>query len=226
MNKLVLFDIDKTLITSSKAHDLAFSAAFKNVYGFDTNQRAINHHGMTDQQIIIEVIKKQGLTEAEVRAKLKECMQYMVDFYHKNSQSDEIAVLDGVRELLEELSKHDILMGLVTGNLEPIARGKLTTVRLNHYFKVGGFGSDDINRSKLVKLAIKRAESQSFVANNNVFLFGDAPADMQAGKKRGAVTIGVTTGIFSREELLKAGAQYILPNLKDTDKILKIILSF
>ena len=57
MEKLALFDIDKTLITSSKAHDMAFSAAFKKVYGFDTNQRAINHHGMTDQQIIIEVIK-------------------------------------------------------------------------------------------------------------------------------------------------------------------------
>lgn len=223
MDKLVLFDIDKTLITSSKAHDLAFSAAFKNVYGFDTNQRAINHHGMTDQQIIIEVIKKQGLTEEEVRSKLKECMQYMVDFYHKNSQSDEITVLNGVNKLLEELSKHNILMGLVTGNLEPIARGKLTTVGLNHYFIVGGFGSDDINRTKLVKLAIKRAQNQGFIVNNNVYLFGDAPQDMKAGKEGGAVTIGITTGVYSKEQLLEAGANYILESLQDKSKVLKIL---
>ena len=158
MDKLVLFDIDKTLIKSSKGHNAAFSNAFKIVFGIDTNIDIINHHGMTDQQVIIEVLKKKGLNEQTIKSNLEECMKVMVNSFNKTVKNDEIVVLGGVQELLKELSKHNILMGLVTGNLEPIARGKLKKVGLNRYFKVGGFGSDDINRTNLVKLAIRRAE--------------------------------------------------------------------
>jgi len=63
MDKLVLFDIDSTLIKGAKGHREAFSEAFKEIYGVDTTIDIINHHGMTDQQIIIEVLKKNGLDE-------------------------------------------------------------------------------------------------------------------------------------------------------------------
>ncbi len=225
MKKLVLFDIDKTLIKSSKGHNIAFSKAFKKVYGIDTNIDIINHHGMTDQQIIIEVLKKNGLDEREINLKLEECMKAMITSFDKFINNDEIIVLDGVQELLKELDKHNILMGLVTGNLEPIARGKLKKVGLNHYFKIGGFGNDDINRTNLVKIAIRRAEENfNFQFDNNVFLLGDAPQDMGAGKKVGVTTIGITTGIYPKEQLENAGADFVLKDLKDTNKLLKIIL--
>lgn len=225
MDKLVLFDIDKTLIKSSRGHSTAFSKAFRIVYGIDTTIDIINHHGMTDQQIIIEVLKKNGLDEQTIKSKLEECMKVMVDSFNKIVAKDEIIVLSGVQELLEELNEHNVLMGLVTGNLEPIARGKLKKVGLNHYFKVGGFGSDDINRTTLVKLAIKRAEENfDFKFDNNIFLFGDSPQDMKAGKEANVKTVGVTTGIYSKEELENAGADFILENLKNINNVLKIIL--
>jgi phosphoglycolate phosphatase-like HAD superfamily hydrolase len=225
MNKLALFDIDNTLIRSSKVHRLSFSEGFRKVYGVDTSIDIINHHGMTDQLIIIEVLKKNGLKEKEIKSKLKKCTEVMIDYFNKNIDGEEIMVLDGVRKLLEELNKHKVLIGVVTGNLEPIARGKLKKAGIDHYFKVGGFGSDDAKRSNLVRIAIKRAE-ENFdfrFSRNNVFLFGDAPQDIKAGKEVGVKTIGVTTGIYSKEELEKAGADFILESLKDTDKILKII---
>lgn len=228
MNKLVLFDIDKTLVHGSNAHKNAFIAAFKNVYNVIGSQEDINPHGKTDQQIITEVLKIKGLTLDSIKRKIKECIRTIVEVYNETSKNDEIKILEGVKELLTELDKHKFLIGLVTGNIESIARSKLTKVNLNQYFKLGGFGSDPHNdRSDLVKLAIDKAEREfGFKYNGkNVFLFGDAPFDMQAGKEGGAITIGVTTGIFSKEELVKAGAQYILPNLKDTDKILKIMSS-
>jgi phosphoglycolate phosphatase-like HAD superfamily hydrolase len=226
MNKLVLFDIDRTLMIGSKLKDeVAFPEAFKKVYGIDTNVDIINRHGMTDQQIIIEILKKNGLDEKTIHSKLKECMNVMVEIFNKHINHDEFIVLDGVRELLEELDKHNILMGLVTGNLEPIARGSLKKVGLDHYFKVGGFGSDDINRTNLVKLALKRAEENfGFKISNNVFLFGDAPQDMKAGKEAGVKTIGVTTGIYSKEQLQSAGADFVVDSLTRRDEILKIIL--
>jgi len=226
MNKLVLFDIDKTLIKGSKMKDkIAFPEAFKRVYGIDTSIDIVNHSGMTDQQIIIEVLKKNGLDEQTIRSKLEECMKIMIETFNEHIKEEEIVILDGVQELLEELNRRNVLMGLVTGNLESIARGELKKAGLNRYFKVGGFGSDDINRTNLVKLAIKRAEENfDFKFNKNVFIFGDAPQDMKAGKEAGARTIGVTTGIYLEEKLKNAGADFILKNLKDINKVLEIIL--
>jgi phosphoglycolate phosphatase-like HAD superfamily hydrolase len=225
MNKLVLFDIDKTLIQGAKSHRVAFSEAFKKVYGVDTAIDVINHAGMTDQQIIIEVLKKNGLKEEVIKSKIRQCTEVMVGCFEKNVGKEEIIVLDGVRELLEELNKHNFLMGLVTGNLEPIARGKLMKVNLNHYFKFGGFGNEDINRTNLVKLAIKKAkENFAFESDNNIFLFGDTPRDINAGKESGVITVGVATGIHSEKELKNAGADFVLKDLKDTNQILKIIL--
>jgi len=224
MNKLVLFDIDKTLIKNSKGHSTAFSVAFKKIYCVDTTIDIINHNGMTDQQIIIEVLKKHKLNEQTIKSKIKDCMKVMIDSFKEIVKTDKIIVLNGVPELLEELYKRNILIGLVTGNLEPIARCKLEKVGLNHYFKIGGFGSDDINKTNLVKLAIKRAKKFNFKFSNNVFLVGEALQDMKAGKEAGVKTIGVTTGIYSKEQLKNAGADFILESLKDKNRFLKIIL--
>ena len=226
MNKLVLFDIDGTLIPSSKAEHKAYSEAFKIVYKIDTSVEVINPHGMTSQQVIIEVLRKDGLNEQEIKSKIKECMKVMVDSFNEFIVDEKIVLLEGVQELLEVLNKNGVLIGLVTGNLEDIARGRLRKAGINQYFKVGGFGDDDIDRVNLVKLAIKRAkENFVFKSNNNIFLIGDAPQDMKAGKEAGIKTIGVTTGIYSKEQLKDAGADFIVSNLKGKDEILKIILS-
>lgn len=146
----------------------------------------------------------------------------MINCYNKTSVNEKVIVLDGVRELLNELDKHNVLMGLVTGNLEPIGRDKLRKVSLSQYFKVGGFGSDDICRSNLVKLAIKKAK-ENFSFDGDVFLFGDTPEDIEAGKKAGVKTVGVATGIYSKEQLENSDADFVLENSKDINKILEII---
>ena len=226
MNKLVLFDIDKTLIDGSRAHHFSYSAGFKKIYGIDADISTINHRGMTDQQIIIEVLKRNNLSEEEIKSKISDCMKVMIESFSELILKDEIIVLKGVRELLEILEKKGVLMGLVTGNLEPIARGKLKKINLDKYFKVGGFGSDHIDRTNLIKMAIKKAEDNfDFKFDNNVFHTGDATQDMMAGKNAGVKTIGVTTGPCSEEQLRAAGADFVFNNLSDTKTILDIILS-
>lgn len=223
MKGLILFDIDKTLIKSSNGHAAAFSEGFKKVYGIDAKIKLIVTSGMTDQQIIIEILKKKGLSESQILPKINECMKVMIEYFDSIKDSIEVNILNGVSELLEELKTQNFLIGLVTGNLEPIGRGKMKKANLNQYFKLGGFGSDDISRTKLVKLAIKRAEENfDFKYNNNVFLFGDAPQDMNAGHEAGIITIGVTTGIYTKKDLENA-ADYVVDNLQDTQKILSII---
>ena len=224
MQKLILFDIDKTLITNATGHKAAFSKAVKEVYGIDTTVEIINYNGMTDPMIIIGVLKKVGLKESEIMLKIKTCMKAMADHFEKLKDSDQMEIWDGVPELLKELDKRNFLIGLVTGNLEPIAWGKMKRFKINQYFKVGGFASDNSNRIELVKIAINRAEENyNFKFDNNVFLFGDTPQDVNAGNEAGIITVGVATGIYSMEELKEAGASFAIDNLKDIKRILTII---
>jgi phosphoglycolate phosphatase-like HAD superfamily hydrolase len=221
MDTLILFDIDGTLVKGSKGHAAAFVAGFKQVYDVDTDISVIRASGMTDQEIIIAVLKKNGLSEERIIPLLPACMKAMVAAYAKIMPNDHPVALPGVVQLLTALEKKAVL-GLVTGNLEPIAHGKLARAGINHFFKVGGFGSDDSDRSTLAKLAVKRAESVGF-AKGRVFSFGDAPQDIKAGKAAGARTIGVLTGSHSKTALEHAGADVILDDLRDTATILALL---
>jgi phosphoglycolate phosphatase-like HAD superfamily hydrolase len=227
MEKLVLFDLDKTLLFGIAAHRKAFHGAFREIYGVDTTIDIIDHQGMTDQQIIIEVLKKLGFSDAEIKPKLKECMLFMAEEFERAVKQEDIVPLPGARELLGELSKRNVLLGMVTGNLERIAWCKLQKAGLKHYFKFGAFGSDAIHRSDLVKLALERARRNfGFRFNDNAFLFGDTPRDMDAGREAGVKTVGVATGDFSTEQLKEAGADFVLENLKDTKRILEVIFGY
>ncbi len=227
MNRLVLFDIDGTLIKSgSKLHKLAFASAFNKIYGVDTNINVIDHPGKTDKQIIVEVLKKNGLDEQAIRIKIDEAMREMVDFFEKKISAEEFVALDGAQELLEKLKKNNILLGLVTGNLEPIARAKLKRIKLNEYFKFGGFGNNSENRSNLIKIAIKQAEDNfNFKYNNNVFIVGDTPRDIKAGREAGVKVITLPTGKYSEKELRAQNPDFLFKNLTCKEEILKAVLS-
>jgi len=227
MDKLALFDIDRTLIKSSSGRRKVFSMAFKKVYGVDADTDIIQLSGMTDQQIIFEVLEKNGLKKEVIKEGLDACMEEMAKLFDESIKDYDITVLDGVRELLNALEEKNILMGLVTGNLEPTAWAKIKKVDLDRYFKVGGFGSENINRAELVKIAIKKAQEKfNFIFDRNVFLFGDAPQDMRAGKETGIIPFGVKTGVHSEDQLMDAGAILVFENLVDTDKILQTILTY
>jgi len=222
---LTLFDIDNTLIKSSAGHRQAYREAVKDIYGIKVDMNVINYHGMTDQEIIFKVLRKYKLDEGTIRTNLKTCMDVMALKYAEIVKSENINILDGVGELLTKLQQNKIICGLVTGNLEKIARAKLRKIGLDHFFKIGGFGSDHMDRAELAKLAIKRAEAKfNLGSHRSIFSFGDAPQDMMAGKAAGATSIGVTTGVFSREQLESAGADVVFQSLADTGHILKFIL--
>jgi phosphoglycolate phosphatase len=224
MKKLVLFDIDGTLIKNFKGHIAALFEAMEKIYGIGIKDKNLNYHGMTDQQIMIEILEQNNLDQKTIEFKLKECCEEMTKIFNKTLKKEKIFLIDGVNNFLNELKEKDILIGLVTGNLEVIAREKMKKVGINSYFKIGGFGSDDKDRTKLVKLAIKRAEDNfEFNFNNNVFLIGDTPKDIKAGKEVGIKTVGVATGIYSKDQLIEAGADFAVENLKNKKEIFRII---
>ena len=121
-------------------------------------------------------------------------------------------MLGGVSKLLSRLEGEGVYLGLVTGNLEKIAYAKLNKVGIGGFFHFGGFGSDHINRTELMRLAIRQAKSRfGLVDDIRAFHIGDAEQDMTAAREGGATPIGVATGVFSAGELNAAGARLVSP---------------
>ena len=221
---LALFDIDNTLMKTPVSHRDAFFTAIKNVYGINTDFAGLKPHGMTDRQIISGVLKINGVEECRIYEGMEKCLLDMTEIFKREVVNENLIILQGVEDLLKELHSRSILMGLVTGNVEAIAWTKLKITGLSHYFKMGGFGSDDSSRTNLVKLAVGRAvKSFGFSGSGDVFLFGDTPKDIIAGKEAGVRTVAVSTGIFSRKELLKSNPDYIHENLSEISSIIKYL---
>ena len=218
--KIVLFDIDKTLMIQGRLHAESFSAGFERVYSVHASTKEIDTNGMTDQQIIIEVLRKHGFSDRDILAKMEDCKRAIVDFFQANKSMLKVSLLPGVRELLAELEGRGFLIGSVTGNLEPIARAKFDSAGIAGYFSFGGFGSDDPERWKLVRLAIERSGAGP---GTKAFLIGDTPLDVKAGLKAGVTTIAVATGAYSESELSNSGAHHTIPDMSDTAAVIRLL---
>jgi phosphoglycolate phosphatase len=226
MDKLVLFDIDKTLVVGSSFHYHALKNALSHVYGIEDPKSLVNMQGMTDLKIICTTLSKENVDLKTIKKGLDECMQLMYQNFKKALQKQDLVVLSGVKQLLEDLEKNGIPMGLVTGNMEAIAWLKLEKVGLNQFFQFGGFGDRVLDRSGLVKNALKISQEKlGLIDNRNIFLIGDTPRDILGGKQFNVNTIGVATGDFSEKELFTAGADYVLEDLKCTEGVMNIILN-
>lgn len=226
MDTIAFFDIDNTLIKSSSGHVEALLLCIAKVYGIDARIDVINHHGMTDQEIITRILEAYGIDQATIESRLADCQACMFEKYAAILKSEEIVIMPGVSKLLKRLEQHGIILGLVTGNLEPIARAKLKKIGINHFFKIGGFGSDHIRRAKLVTIALERAEARfGCDSQRRAFHFGDAPQDMQAAREAGIVPMGVATGVYTAQKLTSAGAHKVITDLTGSDEILHYINS-
>jgi len=219
--KLVLFDVDHTLLDSGDSHKRVFQSAFKKVLGKDISYENWTYHGYTDLQIIHSYLNSLGLSpDKSTIDKIKEVM--IEDF--KKQDLSHSSLMEGVRKLLEELkSREDIILGLVTGNLSEIAYLKLSHFKLQDYFSFGGFGSLSVVRSQLVVDAINKAKKISPINNEDIFVIGDTVNDVKAASDVGVNIIAVATGSYSIEALKQANPHHLFPSLKETKKIIDVI---
>lgn len=222
-NILMLFDIDGTLVQGAKCHYQAYIEGVKKFYGLEDYVHSINAAGKSDKLILNEILTLGGLTTEEIQENFQDCLDFMTDYYLKNVQYENVRALDGTGELLEELKRKNVLLGLVTGNLEPIAYAKLGRAGLDGYFSFGGFGSDNADRSLMVKKALTIAKNQFGFEGDKIFVVGDTPRDVEAAHAYNLETIAVATGMYGIQELRDCGADYVIESFKNRDKILEIL---
>jgi len=229
--KLVLFDVDGTLLLTGGAGMRAFSTALKQVFGLSVDLKAIRPDGKTDPLIARELLAHFGQekrwtvkSQEELFAAYIRNLKGEMDMARKNGL---INVLPGVRELLEALeTQSDFAVGLVTGNLEEGARIKIDMAELERFFHFGGYGSDSEDRTTLIKESIRRGAQFVHPAPvESVYVVGDTPLDIIHGHRAGARAIAVASAGFSLGELEPYEPDLLVPSLTPPDPIISFMRS-
>lgn len=227
MRRLVLFDIDGTLLSSGGVAARPFRAALERVFGATLPTEGYSFAGKTDPQIARDLLRMCGVEDAQITDRIAEVWEQYTAGLEAEIGGASVEVFPGVRELLDQLEHEpDAILGLLTGNLREGARLKLEAAGLGFgRFRVGAFGSDHADRSELPEVAIQRAE-EAFgrrFAGKEVVIIGDTPLDVACGEHLGVRTIAVATGSYSEEQLRRCGPDFLFPSLADTAAVRRAI---
>ena len=227
MSKVVLFDIDGTLCLTGGAGVRAMNRVCEEVLGNATALTDVPVAGRTDQIILEDAFAKEGrqLDSGTLDAfRTRYVALLREEIQHPGHGAK--AVMPGVRQLLDVLAaRHDVFLGLVTGNFAEGARIKLEYFDLWRFFKCGAFGDDAADRNALVPFALKRAADCGLapVPSEHVLVVGDTPLDVACAHAAGARAIAVATGSFSAEQLRNSGAHEVFHDLSDTGAFLALL---
>jgi len=220
--RLLVWDIDGTLINAGGLGRRAMDMAFFDLYGIPEGFREINMAGMLDAVLLDQAYRLHGV-----------CGRDPAEFFNRYAKilAGEVRKLNrpvaapGIPALLKRLENcpgfHHVLG---TGNIEAAARLKLSLDRLNGYFPTGGFGSELAERWQVIRTAIERARQhfgRSFHPSG-IYIIGDTPRDIQCGKILGVKTVGVATGSYTCEQLAGCGADFVFTDLSDHEAFLRI----
>ncbi len=222
MKKLILFDIDGTLIHTGGAGTTSLNKAFYKLFGIKDAFKSISMAGKTDIQIMKQGLSSHGLPDMDgnVEALINGYLQYLKDEINNPQRKFK----PGIIEMLDLLKEQGMTLGLLTGNLEKGAKIKLSPFGLNEYFLDGAFGSDHEDRDRLLPIAIQKFSGIGFeFSPGDCIVVGDTPRDVRCAKVHGAYSIAVATGPYKKEDLLNTDADIVLDSLAEVEKCMSFI---
>jgi phosphoglycolate phosphatase len=227
MPRLLLFDIDGTLIRSGGAGVRGMTRAFEAVFGVRRAFEGIAMAGRIDPQIITDALARAGIqaTGDGLVSFRSAYSRFLVEELQAPMAAGG-CVMPGVGRLLEALkARRDTFLALLTGNYSEAARVKLDHFGLWNYFRCGAFGEDASQRSELVAVALARVRTHGLAEDTprDVFVVGDTPLDVACARAAGVGSIAVATGGCSVDLLKASGADAVFRDLTDTDAFLRVV---
>lgn len=222
--KLVLFDIDGTLLMTHGIGRRLLERTLSQLLSRPVTSHGVSFSGKTDLQILRELFLLNGCPEAQALRLLPEALNRYVDLFRAEITPSEVRILPGVRTLLDRLCADDAaLVGLLTGNHRTTAYLKLGAAGLADYFPFGAFGSDHADRGQLPALAARRAAAHNghAYAGHNIIIVGDSRHDILCGRGVGAYSVAVCTGLTARAALSQHKPDLLLDDLTDTELFLR-----
>jgi phosphoglycolate phosphatase len=228
--KLILFDIDGTILLSSGAGRRAIVSAISEAIGETGPLAHISFGGKTDPQIVTELLAASGHRAHPSADRVDGICRRYVELLAAELErpSTRTYLMPGIPELLQRLEEEEgTILGLLTGNLAPGAGLKLRAAGIDpERFQVGAYGSDAAHRPDLPPIAARRAAPffGREPRGDTVVIIGDTPADVACGNCIEARAVAVATGDYSVEDLRACAPYAVFPDLSDTDSVLRAIL--
>jgi phosphoglycolate phosphatase len=224
MRRLVLFDIDGTLLSAGGSGKRAFRDALVEVFGTPGPIDGYSFAGRTDPQIARELLAADGVEAGRIDAGMDALWEVYLRRFAREIAEAEVRVLPGVRALVDrvEAAGNGVVLGLLTGNVREGARLKLERAGLGfRRFRVGAYGSDHADRPELPAVAVARAEALTghVYRGKEIVIVGDTPFDIACGEHLGVRTIAVATGGHARDELAACAPDHLFADLADTERV-------
>jgi phosphoglycolate phosphatase-like HAD superfamily hydrolase len=216
VKRLVLFDIDGTLLRCGPQVRPIFLGALSEVFGGHAEPRGFSFAGRTDSSIILDLVRPLGVCDEEIHARMPAVRRLYCERLEQGLEREKMLLLPGVAVLLERLAaRTDVVVGLLTGNWREGARIKLSRFDLGRYFRFGAFGDDAVDRRDLVPIALERAASLARrFEPHEALIVGDSLLDVDCARAWGVPALAVATGFTSAEKLAEAGADWVFEDLE------------
>jgi phosphoglycolate phosphatase len=224
VTKLILFDIDGTLVLTGGAGGRAMARAFEDVFGLQHGMASISMAGRTDAWIVAQLAANHGLAcTPDLFMRFHDAyIEHLLKEIHKPGPQK--GILPGVRAVLEAVAEHGgAHLALLTGNFERGAQIKLEYFDLWRYFPAGAFGDRTHDRNSLLDMALARvtAAGGPSVAPAETVIVGDTPLDVAVAVAGGARSLAVATGSYDVEALRASGADVVVEDLMDIEAVLE-----
>ena len=226
MQKLLLFDIDGTILNSGGAGKRAMVRAFEEVWGVSDGFRGIHMSGKTDPFILRQALEQAGLATDKTKTEAFKSRYFELLSIEIEKPNAFKKLMPGILALIRHLHEEPTVeLGLLTGNWRRGAELKLGHFGLFGFFKVGAFGDDSEDRNQLLPFALKRFAEQngSPLPIENVYVIGDTPRDVQSAQPYGAKTVAIATGTYSLDQLRAESPDFLFPDLKNWQHFLQIL---
>jgi phosphoglycolate phosphatase len=224
--KLLLFDIDGTLVLSGGAGKRAMNRVFEELYGFAAVMEGITLSGRTDDKIMMDAYARAGIEFSYSELQRFKARYFDVIKLEMLVDHNGKRIMPGVAQLLPELQKRDdVYLALLTGNWEQGGRTKIGYFGLDSYFPFGAFSDDSAERTKLVPIAARRFQKLYSLSPQprEVYVIGDTPADIQCAKPHGVVSVAVAAASHTVEDLRPFEPDVLLKDLTDLSRVLEIL---
>lgn len=226
--RLILFDIDGTLINSSRIGRVALGRALHDVFGTAGSLETYEFAGKTDRRIVRDLLVAEGWSLEAIEDGLPELDDRMAVAGQELFTPETIRPCPGVLPLLEALGRRDdVTLALLTGNIHATVPLKLSAAGIDpQLFVAAAFGSDSYDRDDLFPIAVGRAKQTTGLHfdTENVIIVGDTPADIRCARSGGGRVIAVATGPFSAEVLGHYQPDYLFTDLARTEDVLQVII--
>lgn len=223
--KLLLFDIDMTLISTGGAGRDAMITAFAHLTGHSDGMHKVRFSGRTDPAILRDALEVSGMEwRLDLQDKFRVAYLEELVLEMKKPRTG-MQIMPGILQALTALKKReDITLALLTGNWREGGRIKLEHFNLFHFFEFGAFSDYAWVRNELPAVAARLLQEQKdiVIEPQDVFVIGDTPHDVACTQPFGARSVAVATGNFSLAQLEEAKPDYLFEDLSGTEAFLKI----